>query len=96
MARARHGELHHTQSHVVQYKYNGVQCLYSAGNSSSTKLNHHGRNIQVAKGTAHTRLKEIRAKDMVIGLASFDVGCPSIFFLFFLLLPNAFPSNLIA
>ena len=30
--------------------------------------------ILVVKGTAHTRLKEIRAKAMVIASASFDVG----------------------
>ena len=37
--------------------------------------NHHGTNILVLKGTAHTRLKEICAKATVIALASFDVGC---------------------
>ena len=42
---------------------------------ASTESNHNGMNILVVKGTAHTRLKEIRAKATVIGLASFDVGC---------------------
>ena len=41
---------------------------------ASTKSNHHSRNILVVKGTAHRRLKEIRAKATVIALASFDVG----------------------
>ena len=41
---------------------------------ASTESNRHGRNILVVKGTAHTRLKEIRAKATVIALASFDVG----------------------
>ena len=39
-----------------------------------TESNRHGTNILVVKGTAHTRLKEIRAKATVIALASFDVG----------------------
>ena len=42
---------------------------------ASTKLNRNGTNILVVKCTAHTRLKEIRAKATVIALASFDVGC---------------------
>ena len=42
---------------------------------ASTKLNHQGMNILVVKGTAHTKLKEIHAKAMVIALASFDVCC---------------------
>ena len=41
---------------------------------ASTKLNRHDTNIQVVKGTVHTRLKEICAKAMVIALANFDVG----------------------
>ena len=41
----------------------------------STKSNHHDTNILVVKGTAHTRLKEIRAKATVIALTNFDVGC---------------------
>ena len=41
----------------------------------STESNHHDMNILVVKGTAHTKLKEIRAKAMVIALASFDIGC---------------------
>ena len=50
---------------MVQYK---CQRLYSVGNSR------HGTNILVVKGTAHTRLEEIRTKVAVIALASFDVG----------------------
>ena len=42
---------------------------------ASTELNRHGTNILIVKGTAHARLKEMRAKAMVIALASFDVGC---------------------
>ena len=57
----------HAQCHVVQYKCNGVQHLYS-------ESNRHGRNILVVKDTAHTRLKEIHAKATVIASASFDVG----------------------
>ena len=41
---------------------------------ASTESNHQGTNILVVKGTAHTRLKEIHAKAMVIAFASFDVG----------------------
>ena len=41
---------------------------------ASTKSNRHGMNILVVKGTAHTRLKEICAKAMVIAVANFDVG----------------------
>ena len=41
---------------------------------ASTELNRHGMNILVVKGTAHTRLKEICAKTMVIALASFGIG----------------------
>ena len=41
---------------------------------ASNESNRHSGNILVVKGTAHTRLKEIHAKAMVIALASFDVG----------------------
>ena len=42
---------------------------------ASTKSNRHGTNILVVKGSAHARLKEIRAKAMVIlALANLDVG----------------------
>ena len=41
---------------------------------ASTESNHQGTSTLVVKGTAHTRLKEIRAKATVIALASFDVG----------------------
>ena len=41
---------------------------------ASTESNRHSTNILVAKGTVHTRLKEIHAKVTVIALASFDVG----------------------
>ena len=41
---------------------------------ASTKSNCHGTKILIVKGTAHARLKEIRAKVTVIALASFDVG----------------------
>ena len=41
---------------------------------ASTKLNRHDTNILVVKGTAHTKLKEICAKAMVIALANFDIG----------------------
>ena len=73
-ARARLRELRHTQSHMVQYKCNGVQHLYSVGNSSFHQVKSPGRSILVVKGTAHTRLREILAKATVIALASFDVG----------------------
>ena len=73
--RARLRELRHAQRHVVQYKCNGVQRLYSVENASFHRVeNRHGTNILVVKCTAHTRLKEIRAKATVIALASFDVG----------------------
>ena len=42
---------------------------------ASTESNCQSTNILVVKGTAHTRLKEIRAKATVIALAKFDVGC---------------------
>ena len=42
---------------------------------ASIESNCQGMNILVVKGTAHTRLKEIRAKATVIALASFDIGC---------------------
>ena len=70
-ARLRLREIRHAQCHVVQYKCNGVQRLETP---ASTESNRHGTNILVVKGTAHTRLKEIRAKATVIALASFDVG----------------------
>ena len=54
---------------MVQYKCNGVQRLYCP----STESNRNGMNIVVVKGTAHTRLKEVRTKATVIALASFDV-----------------------
>ena len=41
---------------------------------ASTGSNRHGTNILVVKGTAHRRLKGIRAKATVITLASFDVA----------------------
>ena len=41
---------------------------------ASTKSNGHSTNILVVKGSAHARLKEIRAKATVIALANFDVG----------------------
>ena len=56
---------------MVQYKCNVCTVLET---QASTESNRHGRNILVVKGTAHTRLKEIRAKATVIALASFDVG----------------------
>ena len=74
-AHTRLRELHHAQCHVVLCKCNGIQCLYSVGTQASTKLNRHGMNILVVKGTAHTRLKEICVKAMVIASASFDIGC---------------------
>ena len=55
------------------YKCNGIQHLYSVA-QAFTELNHQDTNILVVKGTAHTGLKEIHAKAMVIALASFDVG----------------------
>ena len=42
---------------------------------ASTESNRHDMNILAVKGTVHTRLKEIRAKAMVITSANFDVGC---------------------
>ena len=42
---------------------------------ASTESNRYGMNILIVKGTAHARLKEIRAKATVIALASFYVGC---------------------
>ena len=45
-----------------------------ASNALYTESNCHGTNILIVKGTAHARLKEIRAKATVIALASFDVG----------------------
>ena len=41
---------------------------------ASTESNCRGTNILVLKGTAHARLKEIRAKATVIALANFDIG----------------------
>ena len=41
---------------------------------ASTELNRNSTNILVVESTAHTSLKEIRAKSTVIALASFDVG----------------------
>ena len=41
---------------------------------ASTESNRHGTNLLVVKGTAHARLKEIRAKATVIAVANFDVS----------------------
>ena len=41
---------------------------------ASTESNHQRTNILVVNGTAHARLKEIRAKAMVITVANFDIG----------------------
>ena len=59
------GKLRHAQCHVVQYKLE---------TQASTKSNRHGTNILVVRRSAHARLKEIRAKAMVIALANFDIG----------------------
>jgi len=54
----------------VQWHPTFVQCW----KLKLLESNHHGTNILVVKGTAHTRLKEICAIAMVIALANFDVG----------------------
>ena len=64
-------ELHHAQCHMHGMASNVCTVLKT---QASTESNHQGMNILVAKGTAHTRLKEICAKAMVIAFASFDVG----------------------
>ena len=58
---------------LVQWRARFVLVLETPA-SSSTESNGNGMNILVVKGTAHTRLKEIRTKATVIALASFDVG----------------------
>ena len=75
-ARTRLRKLRHTQSHMVQYKCNGVYCVCAVlETQASTESNCHSTNILVVKGTVHTRLKGICAKATVIALANFDIGC---------------------
>ena len=57
---------------TVQWRLTFVQCWLET--QASTESNRHGTYILVVKGTAHARLKEIRAKATVIALANFDVG----------------------
>ena len=63
-------KLCHTQCHVVQR--NDTWCL-TFGNSSFHQVELPQYEHSGTKGTAHTRLKEIRAKATVITLANFDV-----------------------
>ena len=56
-------ELGHAQCHMHGMPSNVYTVLKT---QASTKSNHQGTNILVVKGTAHTRLKEIRTKAMVI------------------------------
>ena len=64
-------ELRHVQCHMHGMASNVYTVLKT---QASTESNHQGMNILVVKDIVHTRLKEIRAKAMVIAFASFDIG----------------------
>ena len=76
LAHARLRELRHAQCHVHCTSAMASN-VCTVGNSSFHRVEPptaQGTNILVVKGTAHTRLKEVRAIATVIALASFDVG----------------------
>ena len=72
-----YGVTHHTElprpALQVQWHLTFVYTVLET--QASTELNRRGTNILVVKGTAHARLKEIRAKATVIALANFIIIC---------------------